>query len=249
MYGRCATNFVTGDSAATERDARAGIDRCSEAGWAWGAALCSAWLGRSLLMQRKVDEATEQLRQALELARGIGDPLSIGLALSFYAAALGVEGDYEAAATSLREALDLFRRVRCYAQLSRCLVDWGLLAARNGKIDDAAVALAEGLRVASQLGRVPYRIAQLLSGTAQVAAATGRWMEAAQLLLWTAQIRAASGAQLPVERAAEEDELRRAIEREIGPSTYAQLERTAGMADETVVMDTALRLLEDASGC
>jgi hypothetical protein len=173
--------------------------------------------------------------------------MSTALALSFDAAALGVEGDYDAAAGSLREALDLFRGIRCYAQISRCLADWGLLAARHGKIDDAAAALAEGLRIASQLGRVPYRIAQLLSGAAQVAGATGRWSEAAELLLWTAQIRARSGAQVPAELAAEESALRLAIEREIGRSTYAQLERMAKTIDETVAIDAALHLLQDAS--
>jgi predicted ATPase/Tfp pilus assembly protein PilF len=246
MAVRCGTNFVTGDAAATERDARVGIERCLEAGWPWGAAACSAWLGRSLLMQRNVDEAAEQLRRALDLARSVGDPLSIGLALSFYGSTLGVQGDYDAAARALREALDLFRSIRCYAQISRCLVDWGLLAARNRKVDDAAAALAEGLQIASQLGRVPYRIAQLLSGTAQVAAATGRWTEAAEFLLWTGQIRARSGAHVPAELAAEEIELQLAIEREIGSSTYAQLQRMASMADETAAMDAALHLLESA---
>jgi Tfp pilus assembly protein PilF len=198
-------------------------------------------------MQRKVEAASEQLRQALDLARRVGDPFSIGIALSFYAAAVGVQGDYEAAARSLREALDLFRRIRCYAHISRCLVDWGLLAARNRKVDDAAAALAEGLRIASQLGRVPYRIAQLLSGAAQVAAATGRWTEAAELLLWTAQIRARSGAQVPAELAAEETELRLAIEREIDPSTYAQLERMASTVDEALAIEAALHLLQEAT--
>ena len=119
-YGRCATSFVTGDAIGTERDARVGMQMCAAAGWPWGAALCSAWLGRSLLMQQRAAEAVVSLRQTLEVCRTIGDPLSVALALSFYAAALGAEGDYDTAARSLGEALDLFRPIGCIAQMSRC---------------------------------------------------------------------------------------------------------------------------------
>ncbi len=59
---------------------------------------------------------------------------------------------------------------RFMQRLAWCLVDWGLLAARNGKIDDAVAALAEGLQIASQLARVPYRIAQLSVAVLQEAA-------------------------------------------------------------------------------
>ena len=62
-------------------------------------------------MQQRGAEAAVSLRQTLEVCRTMGDPLSVALAPSFYAAALGAEGDYDTAARSLGEALDLFRPI------------------------------------------------------------------------------------------------------------------------------------------
>jgi tetratricopeptide (TPR) repeat protein len=198
-------------------------------------------------MQQRAAEAVVSLRQTLELCRTTGDPFSIALALSFYAAALGAEGDYDTAARSLGEALDLFRQIGCFAQMSRCLVDWGLLAIRHGRLDDAAAALGEGLRISGQLGRVPYRIAQLLAGSAQVAAATRQWSEAARLLVWATQLRARSGAQLPAEREPEERALRDTLLAHIGEDTFAVLDHAADQLEEAHAVELAHVVLERAS--
>ena len=220
---RCGTYFVTGDALATEREARIGMQACSEADWAWGSVACSAWLGRSWLMQRKVGEAVAHLRETLHLSRAIGDPFSTALALSFYGAAVGAEDDYETAAACLAEALGLFRTIGCLAQISRCLVDWSTLALSSGKLDDAATALAEGLELANRLGRVPYRSAQLLAGSAQLAGAAERWTEAAQLLALARALRAQSGAQVPPERAQEEAALLELLRQHVSESEVSSV--------------------------
>jgi predicted ATPase len=220
---RCGTYFVTGDAEGTEREARTGMQACSEADWAWGAVACSAWLGRSLLMQRKARRAVDHLRETLELSRAIGDPFSNALALSFYGAALGADGQYDAAAACLAQALGLFRTIGCYAQISRCLVDWSALALSSGKVDDAARALAEGLELTNRLGRVPYRSAQLLAGSAQLAAAAERWTEAAQLLALARALRAQSGAQVAPERAQEEAALQQSLQEHMSGSELSKM--------------------------
>ena len=136
------------------------------------------------------------------------------------------------------------------AALPRCraaLVDWGLLAIRHERPDDAAAALGEGLRITGQLGRVPYRVAQLLAGSAQVAAATRQWTEAAQLLVWAKEVRARSGAQLPAERETEERSLRAALLEHIGEDTFAVLEHQADRLEEANAVELAQVVLERVS--
>jgi tetratricopeptide (TPR) repeat protein len=220
---RCGTYFVTGDALATEREARIGMQACSNVNWAWGRAVCSAWLGRSWLMQRRVEEALVRLRETLDESRAIGDPFSTALALSFYGSAAGADGDYDTAATCLAHALDLFRTIGSYAQISRCLVDWSMLALGSGNLADAATALAEGLELANRLGRVPYRSAQLLAGSAQLAAAAKRWTDAAQLLALAQASRAQSGAQVPPERAQEEAALQELLRQHLPESEVSKL--------------------------
>lgn len=232
---RCGTYFVTGDALATEREARIGMQTCSNANWGWGAAACSAWLGRSFHMQRKVHEALAQLRETLDTARAIGDPFSTALALSFYGSAAGADGDYDTAAACLTQALDLFRTLGCLAQISRCLVDWSTLALGSGNLEDAATALAEGLDLANRLGRVPYRSAQLLAGSAQLAAAAKHWTDAARLLAFARALRAQSGAQLPPERAQEEATLHEVLRQHVSESEFSNMLRAGGRNEADVL--------------
>jgi tetratricopeptide (TPR) repeat protein len=241
---RCGTYFVTGDALATEREARIGMQACSDVDWAWGAALCSAWLGRSWLMQRRVHEAVAHLRETLRATRAIGDPFSTALALSFYGSAAGADGDYATAAACLAQALDLFRTIGCYAQISRCLVDWSILALSSGNLADAATALADGLELVNRLGRVPYRSAQLLAGSAQLAAAAKRWRDAAQLLTLAQASRAQSGAQLPPERAQEEAALEELLRQHLSESEVSNVLGTGGQ-NETDALALAQEVLAE----
>jgi hypothetical protein len=131
--------------------------------------------------------------------------------------------------------------------MSRCLVDWALLAIRNGTIDDARRGARRGLRITGQLGRVPYRIAQLVAGSAQVAPATQQWSEAAQLLVWAKEVRARSGAQLPAEGEAEEPSLRDALLAHISEYRFAELEHEADQLEEANAVELAQVVLERVS--
>jgi len=245
---RCGTYFVTGDALATQREARIGMQACAYANWAWGAAVCSAWLGRSLLMQRQIPEAVAHLRETLHISRAVGDPFSTALALSFYGAAVGAEGEYDTAAACLAQALDLFRTVGCYAQISRCLVDWSMLALGSGSLADAATALADGLELVDRLGRVPYRAAQLLAGSAQLAAAEKRWTDAARLLALARALRSQSGAQLPPERAQQEAALQQMLEQQLPEADLADALGNAQHMDETAALALAREVLVEIRG-
>jgi predicted ATPase len=239
-FFRCGTAFVTGDASGTARDARVGIRTCSDAGWAWGAAICNAWLGRSLLMQREIAESLVQLREAVDRSRAIGDPLSIALSLSFYGAAVGAHGGYEAAAVCFEEALELFETIGgCYAQASRVLVDWGALALGSGRIDAAAKVLSDALIMTNKLGRVPYRLAQLMAASAQVAAARECWRDAAVLLAAARELRARSGTQLPPERGTEEAAAWATLRQQAEETMLASWVADARQLDETAAVELA----------
>jgi hypothetical protein len=219
FYCRCGTHFVLGDARSTEQDARAGMARSAEAGWRWGEVLCSAWLGRSLLMQRRIDEAVQHRGSTLEIARAVGDPFSAALTMSFYAAALGAQGDNGRASGWLAKSLDLFREVGSFAQLSRLLVDWATLAICAGNVTDAASALRDGLSMAAQLGHVPYRFAQLFTVAAHIALALERFVEAAQFVATARALRAQSSTRVAAEDQAEELTLLASIGQHLGISS------------------------------
>jgi tetratricopeptide (TPR) repeat protein len=92
-FGLAATSFICGNALEMERAARDGVQASTEAKWAWGVAICRAYLGRSLLMQRRVSEAVEELTRAVDDSAAAGDPFTRALSLSFHGAALGMR-DY-----------------------------------------------------------------------------------------------------------------------------------------------------------
>jgi hypothetical protein len=220
---RCGTHFILGDADATERDGHAGMVRSAEAGWKCGEAICSAWRGRSLLMQRRVEEATDQLRVSLELARASGDAFSNGLATSFYGAALGARGDYARAAECLAAAQDLFGALGCFAHQSRLLVDWATLSLRAGNMHDAARALRDAHRMTIELGNVPYRFAQLCTVAARIAVASERFPESLKLIATARHLRAQSGTHVSAEVMAEETGLIARVEEHLAPEEVRRL--------------------------
>jgi hypothetical protein len=113
----------------------------------------------------------------------------------------------------------------------------------NGRIEDAATALSEGLTITNQLGRVPYRLAQLPSGSAQVAAATRYWSEAAALLTCVRELRMRSGTQLPSDREADESRLWQTLAQHLGESELSVLVSDAHRLDEAAALGLAQELL------
>jgi hypothetical protein len=119
----------------------------------------------------------------------------------------------------LGDALNLFRQLGSYAQMSRCLVDLAVLALQADRIDDAATALLQGVTMTRQLGSAPYRLAQILSATAHVAVATQQWLAAAHCLTSARDVRRRSGTHLPPEAEAAETAMWQAVARHVdGPA-------------------------------
>jgi hypothetical protein len=127
--------------------------------------------------------------------------------------------------------------------MSRCLVDRAVLALGDGKVEDAVAALAEGLEMTSRLGRVPYRLAQLLAGTAQVARARQRWVDAARLLACAQELRTRSGTHLPPERQTDEVVLIDTLREHLGNSELATLFGEAQRIDEAAAVGLAMQVL------
>jgi hypothetical protein len=114
-------------------------------------------------------------------------------------------------------------------------------------LEDAATALAEGLELANRLGRVPYRSAQLLAGTAQLAAAAKRWTDAANLLAFARASRAQSGAHVPPERAQEEAALQQLLRQHLSESEVSNA-LGAGGQNETDALALAQQVLAEIRG-
>jgi non-specific serine/threonine protein kinase len=245
LFGQAATNFIRGNAISMEKAARQGVQASADTSWGWGVAICSAYLGRSLLMQRRVQEAADQSRTALDKSRAVGDPFTGALSLSFYAAALGAQGDYDTASTCLAQSLDLFRQLGSFAQQSRLLVDWAALALRYGHVDDAASALADGLTAARRLGHVPYRFAQLFATAAQLALLTQRFDDAVRLVAAAHTLRAQSGTQLPPEWEEDEMVLLARLRDQLGTTELDRLLVAGRMLDRDQAVAVAEALLDD----
>jgi tetratricopeptide (TPR) repeat protein len=232
---RSGTHFILGNAAAAEEDGRIGMVRSAEAQWKCGQAICSAWLGRSLLMQGRLDEAAEKLHVSLDLARASGDAFSNGLAMSFYGAALGARGQYGRAAECLAGAQELFGALGCLAQQSRVLVDRATLSLHAGNVQDAASALRDALDMATELGKVPYRFAQLFTVAAHIALAQERYSDALKLVATARDLRAHSATQVSAEVIAEETALIASIDGGVGESAPHLLENIQPMSQAAAV--------------
>ena len=189
-------------------------------------------------MQRRTGEAIDQLRVALERSHGVGDPFSAAMALSFYAVALGAAEQYAEAARCIAEALERFRGLGSNAHVSRCLVDLAIVRLRSGDLREAAIALLDGVAAATQLGRVPYRFAQLVLASAEVAYASGLPADAARLVAAAATLRRVSGIALAADRVDDEALLLTTLRNELGGEDVDSLlaEGRALHEEEAVVL-------------
>jgi hypothetical protein len=95
---------------------------------------------------------------------------------------------------------------------------------------------------------VPYRTAQLLAGTAQLAAASNRWTDAARLLARARALRSQSGAQLPPERAQQESALQLMLGQQLSEADLADVVASAQHMDETAALSLAREVLVDIRG-
>jgi predicted ATPase len=242
--GQAATSFIQGKAATMQSAAAAGVEFSMAADWKFGIALCSAYLGRALLMQRLVDESVEQLRVAIDRSRDAGDPFTIAVSLSFYALAIAAQGEYPHAAAALRESLEQFRELGSFAHQSRVLVDWANIALQFREPHDSAFALDQGLVLAEQLGRVPYRFAQLFAATALLACMVGQLTEAARLYGAAEVLRSLSGTAVPADRRHEEQAMLDSLTEALGATAVDQLLTLGRALQHTAAVACAQQVLD-----
>jgi predicted ATPase len=204
---QAASDFLHGHAASMEAAAREATAMSIGLGWAWGAAVQSAYVGRARLLLGDTAEAIAWFDQAQEYARRAGDPFSNAMVLSFQGTAASTQHDFDRAISCFDQSLVQFRQLGSVAHASRILVDLAVAASAAGRAGDAAQALREGFALAHRLGAVPYRFIQLLAVSARVLAQREQCGEAAVILAAVASMRASAGSQLPPEAARQEDAL------------------------------------------
>ncbi|MEU6987962.1 BTAD domain-containing putative transcriptional regulator [Streptomyces sp. NPDC046324] len=148
----------SGDTAA---EARALIDRGQVHFWWHGA----------------YEQAAEHYRNALDLARGIGDQNAAAGALQALGAVSRRRREYDQAHDHSAQALALFRELGDRAGAARCLTDLGIVHERQGRYEDAHEHHRQALHVHRETGS---RIGQtvVLNNIGLVYQQQGRYDEA-----------------------------------------------------------------------
>jgi class 3 adenylate cyclase/DNA-binding CsgD family transcriptional regulator len=98
----------------------------------------------SLVLLGEREEAYSLAQEELVLARGWGEPRSIGISLR----AVGLAADDEEAPRALREAVDVLEGAPARLEHARALVDLGIVLNRTGERSEARAMLRRGLELA-----------------------------------------------------------------------------------------------------
>lgn len=177
--------------------------------WAWRGHLSEgrAWLERALavappepsrwqvnavlemseLAYRQGDMRAARFEEALPLARALGDPELISLALNGLGNLVSTAGDYDRAKALYEEQLALDRE----RGVSGTLGNLGILAASQGDLSRAAALFVESLEISQEIGDTMGTSTALIN-MGQVALGRRCWQEAAGFLrdglLQTAEI-------------------------------------------------------------
>ena len=144
--------------------------------------------GQHRRMQGDFTRAEALQKEALAVAREIGEPLRIALALNNLALVLWNMGDRAGAAEFLEESVGLKRREGNRAGLATSLNNLGSLLADEGEYERAKVYLEETLTIDRELGN-PCGIADSLGNLASLASIEGDITHAAALEAEALQLR------------------------------------------------------------
>ena len=128
---------------------RASLGPCALAGEAgvWMASLVHVWLGTTVLVQGRAEEAVPEIRRGLEIARARGDRLSTYVALYNLTQAALATGDDQAAREHLAEGIALSEQTGDRANLAYFLESLAVVESR----DDAHARVAALLGAAAAL--------------------------------------------------------------------------------------------------
>ena len=160
------------------------------------AALLAA-LARSRMLQSRYGEGIRVSRETLEVARAIGDRDVEVRALNVLGTALGNQGDVEAGAAALREALDTAREAGFPREVTAAYINLADVLHMSGRTADALAVAHEGLETSAPGTRAHD---WLTLNVVEFSYYLGRWAEARELLPPSSRRR--SGTQLFVWRMA-----------------------------------------------
>ena len=139
-------------------------------------------LARAQQLAGRVDASIVSLRECIDLRREVGDRFGLGLGLANLGAAQR-DADPEAAESTLRSALDVFRRIDNRSGTILTLNRLGDLLAERGQDTQAFGCHDEALALALGNGETPQAL-EALVGLGALAGRRGRHLDALTVLAW-----------------------------------------------------------------
>ncbi len=218
-YLRACVLLFSGDFAACERDSRLAVVHADETVIAGLQALSRAMLGAALLNQGKVDDASEQLSRALELARNLRDCWVTGLCLA-YSGQLAMQcGDHPLAEKHFQESIRLFEQINNHTSKLRPANLLGQLAHRQGDGVQARIRYERNLIAAREAGWLEH-MASAIVGLAMAATLSKLYEPAVQLFAAADSLRSGAGVDPPPFQKAEEERQIAAIRVSLAASVF-----------------------------
>ena len=141
--------LLAGDAVAAERSLRTGYTTLEEMGDRSLLSTSAAYLAQALLAQGRDEEAERFAEQSDELAAA-DDLLTQMLWRGVRARTLAGRGRFEEAERLARQSVALAERTDFINHKGDALIDFAIVLAQAGRLDDARAALGEGLRLYQQ---------------------------------------------------------------------------------------------------
>jgi predicted ATPase len=185
-YGLGLVAMVLGESGKAEELMSQSLEEFADAGNALLESNVCVFLGWTLLRLHDWQTSRALMERALPLARKVGNPWGIAIALLGMGIVATVQGDFRSARTAYEEGPAIERGLGRAAGAAQNLIGLGWLALEEGRADEAKRSFSEALVYGREIGRMPF-VAESLEGLA-CAAAVSRHSERGHQLL---------GAQMP----------------------------------------------------
>lgn len=141
-----------GDIAAQERAAEAAAVKARRSGERLALARALIFQGDATVLSGHPEEAAPRFREAEEIARELGHPWTVGMALSNLAAALQALGQLEESEKHNQQSLDIARQLGSSAGLAAQLHSLALVYEERGKLAEALSLLRESHRIYVEIG-------------------------------------------------------------------------------------------------
>jgi tetratricopeptide (TPR) repeat protein len=202
----------------------------------WYLAMALNNYGYNRVSNGNMDEQTEQLlAESLRLRRSLGEKRGIGATLGSIAELQLLQGDLDAAATTVEEMLALSKTITHAELISIALNMQGFLYLARGNSGRAAAAFRDSLQRSYLLG-FQFLAAEALLGLGEAAAQQGAFSRALRFEVVAGQVINAAGQQFASFHQSATDRIERYVERALGQSARQAI-RTAA---RTVTLDQIL---------